>query len=99
MVAPQARDLIRAIARKIKDGNIDLPEVPMILKDLNALLDNLDADVKDVQRLLSVIRPSPPVWLRLKFADLWRSALGGQSHRLLYLDTSRQYRDSKSCHD
>ncbi|MEE2786769.1 MAG: HDOD domain-containing protein [Myxococcota bacterium] len=52
LAAPQARDLIRAIARKIKDGNIDLPEVPSILKDLNTLLDDLDVDVKEVQKIV-----------------------------------------------
>ena len=50
--APQSRDLIRVIARKIKDGNIDLPEVPRIIKELNDALSDLNVEVSKIQKVI-----------------------------------------------
>ena len=59
---PQSRDLIRVIARKIKDGNIDLPEVPRIIKELNDALSDLNVEASTIQK---VIEQDPSLTARL----------------------------------
>ena len=59
---PQSRDLIRTIARKIKDGNIDLPEVPRIIKELNHALMDLNVEVGEIQK---IIEQDPSLTARL----------------------------------
>ena len=46
--SPRSRALVKEIARRIRDGNIDLPEVPQVIKDLNVALQDLDVSADDV---------------------------------------------------
>ncbi|MGB0646728.1 MAG: HDOD domain-containing protein, partial [Bradymonadia bacterium] len=46
--SPRSRALVKEIARRIRDGNIDLPEVPQVIKDLNIALQDLDVSADDV---------------------------------------------------
>ncbi|MBV71858.1 MAG: hypothetical protein CMH52_11055 [Myxococcales bacterium] len=56
------RGLIAEIAKRIRDGNVDLPEVPDIVKELNQLLVNLDVEADAVQ---AVVERDPSLAARL----------------------------------
>ncbi len=72
---PASRNLIRVIARRIKEGNIDLPEVPQILRELNALLTNLEVEAEEVRVL---IEKDPSLSARL-VATANTAAYGGRN--------------------
>jgi HD-like signal output (HDOD) protein len=46
------RALIKEIAKRIRDGNVDLPEVPDVVKELNALLSNLEVEAEEVRKII-----------------------------------------------
>ena len=70
-----SRMLIREIARRIKEGNVDLPDVPQILREMNALLVNLDVEADAV---LALVEQDPSLSARL-VATANTAAYGGQN--------------------
>jgi HD-like signal output (HDOD) protein len=72
---PASRNLIRELARRIKDGNIDLPEVPQVLRELNVLLANLEVEADEVRNL---IEKDPSLSARL-VATANTAAYGGRN--------------------
>jgi HD-like signal output (HDOD) protein/ActR/RegA family two-component response regulator len=46
--APRSSALVKEIARRIREGNIDLPEVPQVIKDLNIVLQDLEVETAKV---------------------------------------------------
>jgi len=70
----KGRALVKEIAKRVRDGKIDLPEVPEIIKDLNQLLRNLDVDAEQVCKL---IEKDPSLSARL-IATVNTATYGGQ---------------------
>ncbi len=70
-----SRALVREIALRIKDGKVDLPEVPQVLRDLNILLQNLEVDADEVTKL---VEKDPSLSARL-VATANTAAYGGKN--------------------
>ena len=68
------RGLIAEIAKRIRDGNIDLPEVPSIIKELNTLLADLNVEAEAVQK---IVEKDPSLSARL-IATVNTATYGGQ---------------------
>ena len=68
------RALIKEIAKRIRDGNVDLPEIPDIVKQLNGLLANLEVEAEEVRK---VIEQDPSLSARL-IATVNTATYGGQ---------------------
>ncbi len=70
----KGRVLVKEIAKRVRDGKIDLPEVPEIIKELNALLKNLEVESELVCQL---IQKDPSLSARL-MATVNTATYGGQ---------------------
>jgi len=69
------RALIKEIALRIREGNIDLPEVPTVVKELNEVLQNLESDAEEVR---GVIEKDPSLSARL-IATVNTATYGGNN--------------------
>jgi HD-like signal output (HDOD) protein/CheY-like chemotaxis protein len=72
--AATGRALIKEIAKRIRDCNVDLPEIPDVVKKLNALLTNLEVEAEEVRK---VIEQDPSLSARL-IATVNTATYGGQ---------------------
>ena len=70
----KGRALVKEIAKRVRDGKVDLPEVPEILKELNAVLQNLDTEADVVCK---IIEKDPSLSARL-VATANTATYGGQ---------------------
>ena len=60
--SPRSRALVKEIARRIREGNIDLPEVPQVIKDLNIAL--ADPEV-EASKVVSIVEQDPSLAARV----------------------------------
>jgi HD-like signal output (HDOD) protein/CheY-like chemotaxis protein len=60
--SPRSRALVKEIARRIREGNIDLPEVPQVIKDLNAVLQDLEVETG---KIVAIVGKDPSLSARI----------------------------------
>lgn len=60
--SPRSSALVKEIARRIRDGNIDLPEVPQVIKDLNLVLQDLEVET---DKIVAIVGKDPSLSARI----------------------------------
>jgi HD-like signal output (HDOD) protein len=60
--SPRSRALVKEIARRIREGNIDLPEVPKVIKDLNIALEDPEVEAT---KIVSIVEQDPSLAARV----------------------------------
>ena len=60
--SPRSRALVKEIARRIREGNIDLPEVPTVIKDLNRALSDPEVEAA---KIVGIVEQDPSLSARI----------------------------------
>ena len=73
--SPRARALVKEIAKRIREGNIDLPEIPQVVVQLNQLLGDPEVSA---DKVVAIVEKDPSLAARI-VATANAATYGGQS--------------------